>query len=180
MRLGAAGLAGNAAHRVSPGPNKRRRRTRRPQQPAHATLSRATSEIAKAKESHPEMRCWRRGCMWIWTRRGLSSDPNPRAPDQRRFRVCAGPFWSKRRPLTESHSAERVISPAHYPALPIVTRRAKTTGLVRASEESGLPKAAPKLPIAGGSSYSTSKSSAKRSNSALVVTQFGLCLWSNA
>jgi hypothetical protein len=30
-------------------------------------------------------------------------------------------------------------NPAHPPALPIVTRRAKTTGLVRASEESGSP-----------------------------------------
>ena len=57
LRLSAPRLAGSAAHPVSPGPNKQRRRVCAVHQhPARAIMTRATSEIAKAKDSHLERR----------------------------------------------------------------------------------------------------------------------------
>lgn len=73
-----------------------------------------------------------------------------------------------------AHSAGQSASlenPAHSPTLPIVTRRAKTTGLVRVANRAGCRQAAPYCPTFGSIAYSTSKSSARRSNSALVSTQ---------
>ncbi len=63
---------------------------------------------------------------------------------RREARVPAGQYKkaapSGARSAGQSASSE---SPAHFPTLPIVTRRAKTTGLVRAANRAGCRKAAP-------------------------------------
>ena len=57
MRPAAPCLDGSAAHPVSPGPNQQSRRASAVHQhPARAFMTRAASEVAKAKESHPERR----------------------------------------------------------------------------------------------------------------------------
>jgi hypothetical protein len=93
---------------------------RRPQQPNHAIVQRATSEIVKAKDTHPE-KGQRQGRVRMGQRRGLSPCPISRLRDRGRFSVRAGPLSSKPAPAGARHQAggtECVISPAHFARAP--------------------------------------------------------------
>ena len=54
--------------------------------------------------------------------------------------------------------------PAHHPTLPIVTRRPKTTGLVRAARRAGCPKGSAKLAVIVTNSVAQSVSAMARTS----------------
>jgi hypothetical protein len=98
-------------------------------------------------------------------RRNRSDSASGAHPARREARAPAGqPENIAPSGARSAGQSATLTPPAQHLPLPIVTPMAETTGSVRAAHRAGCPK---------GSAYSTSNSSARRSNSALVSAQFG-------
>ena len=64
-------------------------------------------------------------------------------PARREARVPAGQPKDSAPSRSEAGKSAALNNPAHFPTLPIVTRRAKTTGLVRVANRAGCLQTAP-------------------------------------
>ena len=133
MRLSAAGLAGSAAHPPLRGRPQTRRRIRAVHHQSRG-IERSSPRSGRTRTAPLH---------------GATPPDGVRAqlcasahPARREARVPAGQNKNAAPSRSAAGKSATLKTPAPLPALPIVTRRAKTTGLVRAANRAGCRQAA--------------------------------------